>query len=310
MYNRSFIFFLFTGNILFMDIQIGIHGKAFSKAQHSFIQGIFDQLNGFGIKVHISEDYLKFIRKTKIHTRHSDVFKRGDDISPLKCLLSIGGDGTFLDSITYIARYDVPILGVNIGRLGFLASTTQENFKHTLENLIAANHEFEYRSLLWVDSNKDIFNGFSFGLNEFAIQKKDTSSMIVVHTYIDGTYLNSYWSDGLIIATPTGSTGYSLSCGGPLSLPLSNNFIVTPISAHNLNVRPMVVSDSSIISLEVEGRSKRFLATLDSRYATIDSTVSISVRKADFKAKLVKLHGYNFFDTLRQKLHWGLDVRN
>jgi NAD+ kinase len=295
---------------IFMDIQIGVHGKSFSKAQHSFIQEIFDQLNSFGIRTHISEDYLKIIKKTKINTRHSAVFKKGEDISSLNFMLSIGGDGTFLDSITYIAEFDVPILGVNIGRLGFLASTTQESFKNTLKDLMAANHDFEYRSLLWIDAGKDIFNGFNFGLNEFAIQKKDTSSMIVVHTYIDGTYLNSYWSDGLIIATPTGSTGYSLSCGGPLSLPLSNNFIITPISAHNLNVRPMVVSDSSIISLEVEGRSRRFLATIDSRYATIDPNMKISVRKADFKAKLVKLNGYNFFDTLRQKLHWGLDIRN
>jgi NAD+ kinase len=293
-----------------MDKKIGIHGKTFLKAQHAFIQEIFDQLNMFGVQIHISDDYLKIIRKTPIQTRHKGTFKKGDNISHFDFMLSIGGDGTFLDSITYIAHHDVPILGINVGRLGFLASTTQANFKNTLEDLLAIRYDFEYRSLLWVDASKDIFNGINFGLNEFALQKKDTSSMIVVHTYIDGTYLNSYWSDGLIIATPTGSTGYSLSCGGPLSLPLSNNFIITPISAHNLTVRPMVVSDSSIISFKVEGRSRRFLATLDSRYAAIDQSIEISVRKADFKAKLIKLKGYNFFDTLRQKLHWGLDLRN
>jgi NAD+ kinase len=293
-----------------MDIKFGVHGKAFLKAQHAFIQEIFDQLHEFGVQTHISEDYLKIIKKTPVQTKHNGTFKNGDNISSFDFMLSIGGDGTFLDSITYVAHHDVPVLGINVGRLGFLASTTQTNFKNTIEDLLAKNYEFEYRTLLWVDSSKDIVNGLNFGLNEFALQKKDTSSMIVVHTFIDGTYLNSYWSDGLIIATPTGSTGYSLSCGGPLSLPLSNNFIITPISAHNLTVRPMVVSDSSIISFEVEGRSRRFLATLDSRYATIDQSVKISVRKADFKAKLIKLQGYNFFDTLRQKLHWGLDIRN
>ena len=159
-------------------------------------------------------------------------------------------------------------------------------------------------------ADRDIFDGLNFGLNEMTILKKDTSSMIVVHTYIDGEYLNSYWADGLIVSTPTGSTGYSLSCGGPLVLPQSNNFIITPVSPHNLNVRPMIVSDKSVISFEIEGRSKNFLVSLDSRSYTVDASIQLAVKKEDFAVKLVKLDGYNFLDNLRQKLNWGLDVRN
>ncbi len=293
-----------------MDINIGINGKSLAKTHYAFVQEIFNQLHYYGVNLYISDDFLKILKKSHIDARHINSYSRGDDISSMKFLLSIGGDGTFLDSITHTAKYDVPVLGINIGRLGFLASTTEENLKNTLESLFHGEYEYEYRTLVNVDANIEIFNGLNFGLNEFAVQKKDTSSMIVVHAYIDGDYLNSYWSDGLIVATPTGSTGYSLSCGGPLALPQSNNFIITPISAHNLNVRPMVVSDSAVISLEVEGRSRRFLATLDSRNCTIDNSVKLTVRKADFKAKLIKPSGQNFFDTLRQKLHWGLDSRN
>ena len=157
---------------------------------------------------------------------------------------------------------------------------------------------------------RDIFDGYNFGLNDFTILKKDTSSMITVHTYIDGEYLNSYWADGLIVSTPTGSTGYSLSCGGPVVLPQSHNFIITPVSPHNLTVRPMVVSDNSVISFEIEGRGKNFLVSLDSRSYTVDASIQMAVSKEKFMAKLVKLDGYNFLDTLRQKLNWGYDARN
>ena len=239
-----------------------------------------------------------------------EVFKKGENISNLDFMFSIGGDGTFLDTITYVGRYEVPVLGINTGRLGFLASTTQEAFDEAIQKIYNKEYEFEMRSLIHFDANQDFFNGLNFGLNEFAILKKDISSMIVVHTYINGEYLNSYWADGIIVATPTGSTGYSLSCGGPFVLPQSNNFIITPISAHNLNIRPMVVSDDAIISFEVEARVDNFLASLDSRSRTIDVSSKIAVRKENFYAKIVKLDGLTFFDTLRQKLHWGLDVRN
>ena len=168
----------------------------------------------------------------------------------------------------------------------------------------------ESRILLSLTSSKKLFHGVNFALNEFTIHKKDTSSMITVHTYIDGKYLNSYWADGLIVATPTGSTGYSLSCGGPLITPGAKNFVITPVSPHNLNVRPIIVSDEAEISFEIEGRTDKFMISLDSRSTSIASEVKLSVKKEAFSAKLVKLPSYHFFDTLRQKLYWGLDLRN
>jgi NAD+ kinase len=168
----------------------------------------------------------------------------------------------------------------------------------------------EDRSLVKLESSIPLFKGLNFGLNEFTIHKRDTSSMITVHTYIDGDYLNSYWADGLIVSTPTGSTGYSLSCGGPLISPLAKNFVITPVSPHNLNVRPIVVSDDSEISFKIEGRSEKFLVSLDSRSAPIDASVELKIKKEIFVAKLVKFHNYSFFDTLRQKLNWGYDMRN
>jgi NAD+ kinase len=194
--------------------------------------------------------------------------------------------------------------------LGFLATISKEMIPQAIDALFENQFSFEYRSLVKVHSEKDIFNGKNFGLNDFTILKKDTSAMITVHAYIDGEYLNSYWADGLIVSTPTGSTGYSLSCGGPVVLPQSNNFIITPVSPHNLTVRPMVVSDNSVISFEIEGRSKNFLVSLDTRSYTVDASVQMAVSKEDFQAKLVKLDGYNFLDTLRMKLNWGYDARN
>jgi len=177
-------------------------------------------------------------------------------------------------------------------------------------NLFAGNYQIESRTLLSLESNRKLFHGVNFALNEFTIHKRDTSSMITVHTYIDGKYLNSYWADGLIVSTPTGSTGYSLSCGGPLITPGAKNFVLTPVSPHNLNVRPIIVSDESVISFEIEGRTDKFLISLDSRSTAISSDLKLSVKKEKFSAKLVKLPNDHFFDTLRQKLNWGFDMRN
>jgi len=201
-------------------------------------------------------------------------------------------------------------VGINTGRLGFLATISKEKVTHAVEALYQNEYSYDLRTLVRVHSDQDVFDGCNFGLNDFTILKKDTSSMITVHTYIDGEYLNSYWADGLIVSTPTGSTGYSLSCGGPVVLPQSHNFIITPVSPHNLTVRPMVVSDNSVISFEIEGRSNNFLVSLDSRSYTVDASIQMAVSKEQFMAKLVKLDGYNFLDTLRQKLNWGYDARN
>jgi NAD+ kinase len=215
-----------------------------------------------------------------------------------------------LETLTFVREKKIPILGINTGRLGFLATTPTNKIKEAVNALFNGFYTLDERSLIQLESNEDIFNGINFGLNEFTILKRDTSSMIVVRTYIDGEYLNAYWADGLIIATPTGSTGYSLSVGGPVVIPHSKNFIISPVSPHNLNVRPLIVSDNSVISFEIEGRSKNFLVSLDSRSRKVDASIQLAIKKCDFTINLVKLHGENFLNTLRFKLNWGFDTRN
>lgn len=225
-------------------------------------------------------------------------------------LISIGGDGTLLDTITLIRQKDVPVLGINTGRLGFLANVAQSEVHEALSDLVNGYYTIDKRALLYLEGTETYFNGFHFALNDFVIHKNDTSSMIVVNAFLNGEFLNAYWADGLIISTPTGSTGYSLSCGGPILFPHSESFVVTPIAPHNLNVRPIVVSDKNIISFEVEGRSSSFLISLDSRSVSVPYTSQLAIRRSDLELSLVQLKGQNYLSTLRRKLMWGLDKRN
>lgn len=291
-------------------MKIALHGRTITKEICPYIQEVIHELYRHNTQLYISQHFLKEIRKNNIELQQVETFGRKDKLHKLDFIFSLGGDGTLLDTITYVGEAETPVVGINTGRLGFLATTPKEKIKSVIDSLYQNQYSYDYRTLIRLDADEDLFEGRNFGLNEFAIMKKDTSSMIVVHAYIDGEFLNSYWADGLIIATPTGSTGYSLSCGGPLVLPQSNNFIVTPVSPHNLYVRPMVVSDNSVLSFEIEGRSENFLISLDSRSRTVNATIQMAVRKESFRAKLVKLSGYDFFDTLRLKLNWGLDNRN
>ncbi|MDN5215753.1 NAD kinase [Fulvivirgaceae bacterium BMA12] len=291
-------------------MKIAIHGRQFNEESVQSIQKLFDELNQIKAELLISKYFHDKISRTSIKAGNYETYQLKDDLSDVDFMISLGGDGTLLEAVTHVGRLEIPVLGINMGRLGFLATTHQHSISSAIEALYKNYYKIDQRSLIHLIADKDIFDGLNFGLNEMTILKKDTSSMIVVHAYIDGEYLNSYWADGLIVSTPTGSTGYSLSCGGPLVLPQSNNFIITPVSPHNLNVRPMIVSDKSVISFEIEGRSKNFLVSLDSRSYTVDASIQLAVKKEDFAVKLVKLDGYNFLDNLRQKLNWGLDVRN
>lgn len=225
-------------------------------------------------------------------------------------LLTLGGDGTILQATTMIRDLDIPILGVNLGRLGFLASVEEKYIAESFDQIDAGRYTIEERSMIYLESSPKIFGNIPFALNDFTLHKRDTSSMITIHTYINGDYLNSYWADGLIVATPTGSTGYSLSCGGPIVFPNTGNFIITPVAPHNLNVRPLVISDDSVISFEIEGRSENFLCTLDSRFETITSEHQLAVRKCDFNTKLLSLKNITFLKTIHEKLYWGSDNRN
>lgn len=227
-------------------------------------------------------------------------------------LFSIGGDGTLLNTITLVQDLNIPVLGINSGRLGFLTDVHKDEFTtQLLTALQSGNFTLDSRTILRADSNRPaLFADAPYALNEFTIHKLDTSAMITVHTYVDGQFLNSYWADGIIVSTPTGSTAYSLSCGGPIVYPSSQTFIITPVAPHNLNVRPIVIPDDKTISFKVEGRGDAFLCTLDSRYETIDHHYQIQVSKERFMLQLVRLSGNDFFSTIRNKLMWGLDTRN
>jgi NAD+ kinase len=291
-------------------MRIAIHGRSFREDVKHFVEEMFDNLIKREVELQLSQSFYEFLESMGIKTPTYNIFKNKQDIFNANLLISMGGDGTLLESVTLVGEKEIPILGINTGRLGFLATISPKDISGAINSFFKGYYRYDERMLISVESDRDIFDGVNFGLNEFTISKRDTSSMIVVHTYIDGEYLNSYWADGLIVATPTGSTGYSLSCGGPVVLPQSNNFIIAPISPHNLNVRPMVVSDTSVISFGIEGRSKNFMASLDSRSRVIDANIQLAVKKEKFKAKLIKLNDDNFLNTLRQKLNWGLDVRN
>lgn len=291
-------------------MKIAIHGRSFHENVKKYVLEMFDDLEEKKVEIQVSGEFHNHLLHHGIRKNTYDTYTSKDDIFEADFFLSFGGDGTLLESVTHIGEKETPVLGINTGRLGFLATISPADLRETLTHIFKGYYRLDDRMMISLESEPDIFNGLNFGLNEFAITKRDSASMIVVHTYIDGEYLNSYWADGLIVSTPTGSTAYSLSCGGPVVLPQSQNFIIAPISPHNLNVRPMIVSENSIISFDIEGRSNTFLVSLDSRSKVIDNTVHLAVKKESFKARLVKLHDDNFLNTLRQKLNWGLDIRN
>jgi NAD+ kinase len=291
-------------------MKIAIHGRNFKDEAKPYIQEMFDELAARQVEIQVSEIFSHFLHKIGMQKPAAPVFNNRKEIFDADIIFSLGGDGTLLETVTMVGAREIPILGINTGRLGFLATTSPQHVKKAIHSIFNGYYHYDDRSLIKLESDKDVFDGLNFGLNEFTVTKRDTSSMIIVNTYLDGEYLNSYWADGLIVATPTGSTGYSLSCGGPVVMPQSSNFIIAPVSPHNLNVRPLIVSDNSIISFEIQGRSKNYLISLDSRSKVVDASVQLAVKKEKFKARLMKLNGDNYLDTLRNKLNWGFDKRN
>jgi NAD+ kinase len=293
-------------------MKIAIHGRKFNIQSLPYIQQIFDELNTHQINIQISESFGEILQQSGVNAHCHHFYKTPNDIFDADYAFSLGGDGTFLETLSHIGKKEIPILGFNFGRLGFLAATSPEEINQTLLNLINKNFQIDARTMITAKSDINLFNaGMNFALNEIAISKTDTSSMIVVHAYINGEFLNTYWADGLMVATATGSTGYSLSCGGPLVMPHSANFIITPICPHNLFVRPMIVSDDSEISLKVESRSNNFLLSMDSRAKVVgEIDATIMIKKEQFKAKMIRMEGNDFMNTLRNKLKWGIDARN
>ncbi|WP_026953030.1 NAD kinase [Algoriphagus mannitolivorans] len=291
-------------------MKVALHGLSLKAEHFPQIELLFQELSSHGFEIFATDSFDRQLKMNGNKLLSYWLLENSDEISQMDFIISIGGDGTLLDTVCVVGSHEIPILGLNIGRMGFLATVATDRIPEAVKYLAEGNFQIESRSLLRLDSNRRLFNGIHFALNEFTIHKRDTSSMITVHTYIDGKYLNSYWADGLIVSTPTGSTGYSLSCGGPLITPEAKSFVITPVSPHNLNVRPIIVSDDSEISFKIEGRADKFMISLDSRSSSISSEVDLSVKKEKFSAKLVKLPHYHFFDTLRQKLNWGYDMRN
>jgi len=226
------------------------------------------------------------------------------------CLISVGGDGTVLDAVTIVGDTNIPILGINYGRLGFLATISKDELSVMVEALVNGSYIIEKRSLLHLDANTNIFDTAPYALNEFAIHKRDTSPMIKIHTYLNGEFLNSYWADGIIVATPTGSTGYNMSCNGPILFPDSASFVITPVAPHNLNVRSIVVPDSSVISFEVEGRTEELICAMDARKEIVPINIQLAIKKENFMVHFIRLNENSYLTTLRTKLTWGLDKRN
>lgn len=225
-------------------------------------------------------------------------------------LISLGGDGTILDTVTLVNKKNIPILGINYGRLGFLAGISKHEISLVVDALVNSTFVIDKRILIHLDSNKELFGNAPFALNEFSIHKRDVSPMIKISTYLNGEFLNTYWCDGLIVATPTGSTGYSLSCNGPIVFPESSSFVITPVAPHNLNVRSIIIPDNNILSFEVESRSDKFICAMDARREIVSAGIQLAVKKEKFTVSLVRLNENSFLSTLHTKLTWGLDKRN
>ncbi len=291
-------------------MKIGVHGKEFTRQSVPFIQRIFEILAKHHAELYVSTKFASLLKQSAFKNFKWETYAPTDSLKSLQLLISIGGDGTLLESVSHIGKTEIPVLGINTGRLGFLATISSDETERALELVMKRNFTLDKRAVLRLETNQGIFGKLNFALNDFTVVKKDTSAMITIHTFIDGEFLNSYWADGIIVSTPTGSTGYSLSCGGPLIFPRSGTFVLTPVSPHTLTVRPIIVSDTSEISFQVDGRSKKFLVSLDSRIATVDNAVKLTLKKADFIVNLIQLEGHHYFKTLRQKLNWGLDIRN
>ena len=294
-------------------MKVGIYGQFYHKKSGDYISFLLDSLQQYGVDIYIEKKlYSAFTEENTVGTRYNTFESYHDLDNSFDVFFSIGGDGTILRTITLVQDLDIPIIGINTGRLGFLATIQKEEIQTAIAKIVKNEYAIEERSVLAVTTspeNEDILN-MNFALNEVTVARKDTTSMITVKTHLNDEYLTSYWADGLIIATPTGSTGYSLSCGGPVITPNNNSFVLTPIAPHNLNARPLVIPDHTSIRLEVSGREDKHLISLDSRIATVDINSTIIIKKAPFTIKLIELEGESFLKTLRKKLLWGEDKRN
>ncbi|WP_102408395.1 NAD kinase [Parabacteroides bouchesdurhonensis] len=289
-------------------MKVGVFGSEYQIEKQNLIKRLFEKLRSLGAEIYVDSLFYTFLTDALGYEPPMKGQITGDEFD-LDVVLSIGGDGTFLRTAARVNKQDIPILGINTGRLGFLADVSNNEIEDTLEELFKNYYRIEERTLLRLHTEERTFKGYNYALNEIAILKRDTSSMITIHTSLNDEYLTSYQADGLVVATPTGSTAYSMSVNGPIILPQSNSIVLSPVAPHSLNVRPLVIPDSYTITLGVESRSRNFLIALDGHSEVFPVGIELKITKADYTTKVIKRYNHTFYQTLREKLMWGADAR-
>jgi NAD+ kinase len=292
-------------------MKAAIYSRVMEEAQRDEVQAFFGELEKQKIEPVIWQHFYEQINDKIKLPPNTRTFSLAEELSDeVEFIISLGGDGTLLDTVTLVRDKNISVVGINFGRLGFLASIGRDEVATAVKGIARRAYIIDKRTMIHLDADLPLFGNVPYALNEFSVHKRDTDPMIKIHTYLNGEFLNTYWADGLIVATPTGSTGYSLSCGGPIVFPESGSFVITPVAPHNLNVRSIIVPDDNIISFEVESRSENIICALDSRREIVGKNVQLAVRKESFPVNLVRLSENNFLQTLHNKLTWGLDKRN
>lgn len=293
-------------------MRIAIFGRNLADENVPYMRRLFEALDVPGVTVSVYAPFVAHVAQAIPPQLHYTVFNNHDDLSACaEVLLSIGGDGTILDAVPLLGDSGIPILGINMGRLGFISSVAKDAIGRAVGDLLKGQFGTEPRSLIELVSPQGVFDDrVNYALNEINIIRNPEHSLLAIKVFVNDVFLNTYWGDGILMATPTGSTAYSLSAGGPILTPDSKSFVITPIAAHNLTVRPIVIPDDSVVRIQVEGREKRFVFSMDSRVCALDTSVELVVRKADFSIQTVRMEGTDFYSTIRNKLMWGKDNRN
>jgi len=291
-------------------MNIAIYGRQFNQDALPFVQEVFDNLAQHGVEIYVHQQLNEHITE-RIKTVKYHVLKDVEKVKGMiDVFITLGGDGTMLDMVNVIRDTGIPVIGINFGRLGFLATINKSDISAAIFAVVNNQYSLDSRELMCIESDNNVFGNDKFALNDITIHKRDDAAMITTRVFLDNEFLNAYWGDGLIISTATGSTAYSLSCGGPIIFPTSNSFAITPVAPHNLNVRPIILPDSSILSFEVECRGNNYLISCDSRTEVAPKNMRFFVKKAGFSLNLIRLNNESYLTTLRNKLMWGLDARN
>lgn len=292
-------------------IKIALFGKTFEPDRQPYLRQLIESLQRFDVQLSVYSPFFNLLKSHLPFQRNVEVFSNHEElVNKADMVFSIGGDGTLLDTVPLLRDSGIPVLGINMGRLGFLSSISKNEIDFAVEQVMEKRYSLENRSLIALSEPHDLFPVVNYALNEVTVFRKETTSLIVIQVYVDNHFVNAYWADGLILATPTGSTAYSLSAGGPIITPNSANFVITPIATHNLSVRPIVIPDTSITRLRVVGRHTTYSLSMDSRSVVIDKPIELEFRKAHFGLNMVMMEEKDFFKTIRDKLLWGLDIRN